>query len=158
MFFFWLSFLIFKIRIIIVSTSKNKEWTQGDFGRWWDMFITLIMVIGTWSMDISKLIKSFILNMQFFMCAHCILIMMLNFFFTYFKEKMWRWNYLWPFAYSKYSWSLTPSSLYLLPYDDLYFSFTLERSFFSLIRIITSIASLLIWVPPLIFSHRVVEH
>jgi len=52
------------------------------------MFITLIMVIETWSMDMSKLIKSFILNMQFFMCAHCILIMMLNFFFTYFKEKM----------------------------------------------------------------------
>lgn len=45
------------------------------------MFITLIMVIETWSMDMSKLIKSFILNMQFFMCAHCILIMMLNFFF-----------------------------------------------------------------------------
>ena len=42
------------------------------------MFITLIMVIEPWSMDMSKLIKSFMLNMQFFMCAHCILIMMLK--------------------------------------------------------------------------------
>ena len=45
------------------------------------MFITLIMVIETWSVDMSKLIKSFILNMQFFMCIHYILIMMLKFFF-----------------------------------------------------------------------------
>jgi len=51
------------------------------------MFITLIMVIEPWSMDMSKLIKSFMLNMQFFMCAHCILIMMLNFFFYLLQRK-----------------------------------------------------------------------
>lgn len=137
----------------------HKETFGGD-----NMFISLIVLIVSWGMDLSKLITLFTLNVQFFhvYVSYTVICLKKS---TYFNKKMWRWNYLWSLAHSKHP--IDVGGYYCGHYHQhpfthspmmIFVSHLVLRDPLSALAALGNPLLLIKWVTLLVFSHKTVEH